>query len=469
MPKTRSTFVCQACGSAYPRWAGRCEACGEWNSIVEEASVQEPGSKLSRRGKRIEFAPLEGSEPEPPRRPIGIGELDRVTGGGLVRGSALLVGGDPGIGKSTLLLQAVASLASGPNGAPCVYISGEEAIEQVRLRARRLGVSAAKVELAAATAVADIVATLDRPDPPAVVVIDSIQTMALDSLDSAPGTVGQVRASAQELIRIAKRRGFVLMLVGHVTKEGVIAGPRVLEHMVDAVLYFEGDRGHQFRILRAVKNRFGPTDEIGVFEMTDRGLVEVPNPSELFLAERRGNVSGTAVFAGIEGTRPVLVEVQARVSASPLATPRRAVVGWDSGRLAMVLAVLEARCGLAFAGNEVYLNVAGGLRISEPAADLAVAAALVSSLSGRPVPEDMVVFGEIGLSGEVRSVSQADLRLKEAAKLGFARALVPPSRRRREGSAAPLRTVEIAHLQDIVDIVGPGARSVSARRERMPG
>jgi DNA repair protein RadA/Sms len=469
MPKTRSTFVCQACGSAYPRWAGRCEACGEWNSIVEEASVQEPGSKLSRRGKRIEFAPLKGSEPEPPRRPIGIGELDRVTGGGLVRGSALLVGGDPGIGKSTLLLQAVASLGSGPMGASCVYISGEEAIEQVRLRARRLGVSAAKVELAAATAVADIVATLDRPDPPAVVVIDSIQTMALVSLDSAPGTVGQVRASAQELIRIAKRRGFVLMLVGHVTKEGVIAGPRVLEHMVDAVLYFEGDRGHQFRILRAVKNRFGPTDEIGVFEMTDRGLVEVPNPSELFLAERRGNVSGTAVFAGIEGTRPVLVEVQALVSASPLATPRRAVVGWDSGRLAMVLAVLEARCGLAFAGNEVYLNVAGGLRISEPAADLAVAAALVSSLSGRPVPEDMVVFGEIGLSGEVRSVSQADLRLKEAAKLGFARALVPPSRRRREGSAAPLRTVEIAHLQDIVDIVGPGARSVSARRERMPG
>jgi DNA repair protein RadA/Sms len=469
LARSRSTFVCQACGSAYPRWAGRCEACGEWNSIVEEAPVQEAGSKLARRGKRIEFAPLEGSEPEPPRRPTGIGELDRVSGGGLVRGSALLVGGDPGIGKSTLLLQAVASLASGPKGAPCVYISGEEAIEQVRLRARRLGVSAAKVELAAATSVADIVATLDRPDPPAVVVIDSIQTMALDSLDSAPGTVAQVRASAQELIRIAKRRGFVLMLVGHVTKEGVIAGPRVLEHMVDAVLYFEGDRGHQFRILRAVKNRFGPTDEIGVFEMTDRGLMEVPNPSELFLAERRGNVSGTAVFAGIEGTRPVLVEVQALVSGSPLATPRRAVVGWDSGRLAMVLAVLEARCGLAFAGNEVYLNVAGGLRISEPAADLAVAAALVSSLSGRPVPEDMVVFGEIGLSGEVRSVSQADLRLKEAAKLGFARALVPPSRRRREGSADPLRTVEIAHLQDIVDVVGPGTRQAPARRERLPG
>jgi DNA repair protein RadA/Sms len=470
MAKPRSSFVCQACGSSYPRWAGRCEACGEWNSIVEEAAPREPGSKLSRRSKRIDFTPLEGSDPEPPRRRTGIAELDRVTGGGLVQGSALLIGGDPGIGKSTLLLQAVASLASGSLAEPCAYISGEEAIEQVRLRARRLGISGTRVELATETSVSDIVASLDRPDPPTAVVIDSIQTMALDALDSAPGTVAQVRASAQELIRVAKRRGFVLMLVGHVTKEGMIAGPRVLEHMVDAVLYFEGDRGHQFRILRAVKNRFGPTDEIGVFEMTDRGLIEVPNPSELFLAERRGNVSGTAVFAGIEGTRPVLVEVQALVSASPLATPRRAVVGWDSGRLAMILAVLEARCGLAFAGNEVYLNVAGGLRISEPAADLAVAAALVSSLSGRPVPEDMVVFGEIGLSGEVRSVSQADLRLKEAAKLGFARALVPPSRRRRDNDAGTaLRTIEIAHLQDIVEIVGPGVRSLSARRERLPG
>jgi len=470
MAKPRSSFVCQACGSSYPRWAGRCEACGEWNSIVEEALPRDPGGRLSRRGKRIDFSPLEGSDPEPPRRRIGIGELDRVTGGGLVQGSALLIGGDPGIGKSTLLLQAAASLASGKSPATCAYISGEEAIEQVRLRARRLGISGTNVELATETSVTDIIAALDHPDPPAAVVIDSIQTMAVDSLDSAPGTVAQVRASAQELIRVAKRRGFVLMLVGHVTKEGMIAGPRVLEHMVDAVLYVEGDRGHQFRILRAVKNRFGPTDEIGVFEMTDRGLIEVPNPSELFLAERRGNVSGTAVFAGIEGTRPVLVEVQALVSASPLATPRRAVVGWDSSRLAMILAVLEARCGLAFAGNEVYLNVAGGLRISEPAADLAVAAALVSSLSGRPVPEDMVVFGEIGLSGEVRSVSQADLRLKEAAKLGFVRALVPPSRRRRDGSAGTaLRTVEIAHLQDIIEIIGPGVRSLSARRERLPG
>ena len=468
MAKPRSSYVCQACGASHPRWSGRCEACGAWNSIVEEAAPEPAGKAMVGRGKRLEFAPLEGSEPEPPRRKTGISELDRVTGGGLVRGSALLVGGDPGIGKSTLLLQAVAALGSGPDPLPCAYISGEEAIEQVRLRARRQGLSSAKVELAAATAVRDILASLDRADPPGAVVIDSIQTMAVDALDSAPGTVAQVRASAQELIRLAKRRGFVLLLVGHVTKEGMIAGPRVLEHMVDAVLYFEGERGHQFRILRAVKNRFGPTDEIGVFEMTDRGLVEVPNPSELFLAERRGNVSGTAVFAGIEGTRPVLVEIQALVSSSPQATPRRAVVGWDAGRLAMILAVLEARCGLAFGGNEVYLNVAGGLRISEPAADLAVAAALVSSLSERPVPEDMVVFGEIGLSGEVRAVSQSDLRLKEAAKLGFGQALVPPARRRRE-SGGSIRAVEIAHLQDIVEVVGAPLRGAAKRRERLPG
>jgi DNA repair protein RadA/Sms len=380
----------------------------------------------------------------------------------VVEGSALLVGGDPGIGKSTLLLQVAAAIAAGPANSRAVYISGEEALGQVRLRARRLGLAEAPVELAAATSVRDIVATLDTADPPDFVVIDSVQTLYVDVLDSAPGTVAQVRSSAQELIKIAKRRGFALVLVGHVTKEGLIAGPRVLEHMVDTVLYFEGERGHQFRILRAVKNRFGPTDEIGVFEMTDAGLAEVPNPSALFLAERRGNVSGAAVFAGIEGTRPVLVEIQGLVSPSPLATPRRAVIGWDAGRLAMVLAVLEARCGLAFAGNEVYLNVAGGLRIAEPAADLAVAAALVSSLIARPVPEDMVVFGEIGLSGEVRAVSQIDLRLKEAAKLGFGRALVPPRRQRRDPPPAGIVATEIGHLQDLVDLLGPGRAGLRA-------
>jgi DNA repair protein RadA/Sms len=387
-----------------------------------------------------------------------------VCGGGLVAGSAVLIGGDPGIGKSTLLLQAAAGVAGGTGQAgaadACAYISGEESIDQVRLRARRLGLSGAKVRLASATSVRDIAASLEGEDEAGVVIVDSIQTLYVDSLDSAPGTVAQVRASAQELIRLAKTRGFTLFLVGHVTKEGVLAGPRVLEHMVDTVLYFEGERGHQFRILRAVKNRFGPTDEIGVFEMTDAGLVEVANPSALFLAERRGPVSGVTVFAGIEGTRPLLVEIQALVSASPLATPRRAVVGWDSARLAMVLAVLEARCGLVLAGKDIYLNVAGGLKVSEPAADLAVAGALVSAASDRPVAEDMVIFGEIGLSGEVRSVGQTEARLKEAAKLGFARALVPAQRGRTPpagasgGAANGLEVDRIDHLRDMIDRLG---------------
>ena len=297
----------------------------------------------------------------------------------------------------------------------------------------------------------DILATLDNARAPQVVIIDSIQTMYVDSLDSAPGTVSQVRASAQELIRLAKQRGFALLLVGHVTKDGVIAGPKVLEHMVDAVLTFEGERSHQFRLLRATKNRFGPTDEIGVFEMTDRGLQEVANPSALFLAERNTNISGAAVFAGLEGTRPVLVEIEALVSPSPLATPRRAVVGWDGGRLSMVLAVLEARCGLTLAGKDVYLNVAGGLRISEPAADLAVAAALVSSARDRALPEGCVVFGEIGLSGEVRPVSQAEARLKEASKLGFTTALRPARRRKDKPEGSGMTLKEIRHLVDLFD------------------
>jgi len=314
------------------------------------------------------------------------------------------------------------------------------------------------VRLAAATSVRDILTSLDEPGGAEVVVIDSIQTMYVDSLDSAPGTVAQVRTSAHELIHFAKRRGTVLLLVGHVTKEGLIAGPRVLEHMVDTVLYFEGERSHQFRILRAVKNRYGATDEIGVFAMTDRGLDEVPNPSALFLGERDRDECGAAVFAGIEGSRPMLVEIQALVAPSPLATPRRAVVGWDSGRLAMVMAVLDARCGLALGGNDVYLNVAGGLRIFEPAADAAVAAALISSVTGVPLPATTVVFGEIGLSGEVRQVSQTDLRLKEAAKLGFTKALMPRRRRADESNrAAPLAVHEIARLRDLVALLGDGS------------
>ena len=456
MARAHTRFVCQQCGASYPKWAGRCEACGGWNSLVEETTQSgSPRGLGGAKGKKIEVVGLAGSSAPLPRRITGIAELDRVCGGGLVPGSALLVGGDPGIGKSTLLLQAMAALAAPKTGsAPtCLYISGEESLDQIRLRALRLGVAGTPVQLAAATSVRDIATSLDQRGGPDVVVVDSIQTLYLDSLDSAPGTVSQVRASAHELIRLAKERGFCLLLVGHVTKEGTIAGPRVLEHMVDTVLYFEGERGHQFRILRAVKNRFGPTDEIGVFEMTDRGLAEVPNPSALFLAERRGEVSGSAVFAGMEGTRPVLMEIQALVAPSPLGTPRRAVIGWDGNRLAMVLAVLDARAGLAIGANDIYLNVAGGLRIAEPAADLAVAAALISGATQQPVPADTVVFGEIGLSGEVRPVAQAEARLKEAGKLGFASAWMP----RRSGQArsrapegAPASIREIAHLGDLL-------------------
>ena len=464
MARTSTSFVCQSCGASHRKWAGRCDACGEWNTLIEEAPVESvPRGLGPGRGTPLPFVDLAGPNEDAPRRVSGIGELDRVTGGGLVAGSAILIGGDPGIGKSTLLLQAVCKLSRSQR---CAYITGEEAVEQVRARAGRLGLGAANVQLAAATSVRDIAASLDRADRPDVMVIDSIQTMYVDALDSAPGTVAQVRASAAELVRVAKRRGVSLLLVGHVTKDGAIAGPRVLEHMVDTVLYFEGERGHQFRILRAVKNRFGPTDEIGVFEMTEAGLCEVVNPSELFLADRDRDVSGAAVFAGMEGTRPLLVEFQALVAPSPLGTPRRAVVGWDSARLSMIVAVLEARCGVAIGANDIFLNVAGGLRITEPAADLAVAACLLSSLTGTPLPRESVVFGEVGLSGEVRPVGQSALRLKEAAKLGFTRAIVPQGRARGGVGKADLKAVpevrEIAALAELVAMLGiPGSDAVA--------
>jgi len=446
MARAAKRYVCQNCGEVHHKWVGQCGACGQYNTITEEIHEAGPPKGLGQaKGNVVELVALKGPSAVTPRLVSGIAEFDRVVGGGLVEASATLIGGDPGIGKSTVLLQVVAALAS--RGATCVYVTGEEAVDQVRLRARRLGHADAKVSLAAATNVRDIVATLDVASAPKVVVIDSIQTMYVDTIESAPGTVSQVRSSAQELIRIAKKRGIALLLVGHVTKDGQIAGPRVLEHMVDTVLYFEGDRGHQFRILRGVKNRFGPTDEIGVFSMGDAGLREVPNPSALFLGEAKGDVSGAAVFAGIEGTRPMLLEIQALVAPAPPGSPRRAVVGWDSGRLAMVLAVLEARCGLALGGRDVYLNVAGGLRVAEPAADLAVAAALLSSLSDQPVPERTVAFGEIGLGGEVRPVAQPETRLKEAAKLGFARAYVPAGTKLK---VAGMEIVEIGRLSDLV-------------------
>jgi len=450
---SKTTFTCNACGATHKKWAGRCEACGEWNSIVEEAALSAGPAKKTlgaAKGRRIELSDLATKDKPLNRSVSGMAEFDRVLGGGLVPASAILVGGDPGIGKSTLLLQAAAAFAR--KGLKSIYVSGEEAASQIRMRADRLGLSDAPVLLAAETNLRDILTTLDaeRPD---FAIIDSTQTMWADHVDSAPGSVSQVRAAAHELTSFAKRRGISVVLVGHVTKEGQIAGPRVVEHMVDTVMYFEGERGHQFRILRAVKNRFGPADEIGVFEMTGEGLSEVTNPSALFLSERDQPASGSVVFAGIEGTRPVLVEIQALVAQSPLATPRRNVVGWDSGRLSMILAVLEARCGISFSGMDVYLNIAGGMRISEPAADLAVAAALLSARQDQPLPADTVVFGEISLSGALRPITQAEARLKEAAKLGFATAIAPASIK--QASTADFALKKLSDLGEfIVEVFG---------------
>ncbi len=449
MPRPADTFVCQSCGAVYGKWQGRCDECGEWNTVSAEAVEAAPpgslGAAKPAKGKALEFSSLKGTAEFEPRLLTGNAEFDRACGGGLVPGSALLIGGDPGVGKSTLLLQIAAGLAIG--GAKVAYISGEEATAQIRLRAQRLGLSEAPVALAAATALRDILATLKagRPD---VVIIDSIQTLWSDALPAAPGTVTQVRSCVQELVRFAKGSGSVMLLVGHVTKDGQIAGPRVVEHMVDAVLYFESEQGRAFRLLRAVKNRFGAAHEIGVFEMTGMGLREVANPSELFLSEAGPPAPGAAVFAGVEGTRPVLVEIQALVSPTTFAAPRRAVVGWDNARLSMLLAVLDARCGLEFGRHDVFLNVAGGLRIIEPAADLAAAAALVSSLFDRALPKSFVFFGEAALSGAVRPVTQADARLKEARKLGFKGAVAPAG-----AADDALEVVNAETLGDLIDWV----------------
>jgi DNA repair protein RadA/Sms len=451
-----ATFICTACGAVQSKWSGRCDSCGAWNSIVEQAplSAGPAGRGLGpARGRAVPLTDLATPEAAPPRTQAGVAELDRVLGGGLVPASALLVGGDPGIGKSTLLLQAAARFAR--NGLKVVYVTGEESAAQVQMRAARLGLTQSPVRLAAETNLRDILTTLEaeRPD---LAIIDSVQTMWLDSVDSAPGSVSQVRAAAHELTSFAKRRGVAVVMVGHVTKEGAIAGPRVVEHMVDTVLYFEGERGHQFRILRAVKNRFGPADEIGVFEMTGRGLAEVRNPSALFLSERGAPTPGSAVFAGIEGTRPLLCEFQALVAPAPSGQARRSVVGWDGGRLAMILAVLESRAGITFAGLDVYLNVAGGLRIGEPAADLAAAAALISARTGRVLDPATVIFGEISLSGALRPVAQTENRLKEASKLGFTTAILPLRARRTGGAGVALR--EMRDLSSVVtELAGPSA------------
>lgn len=456
-------YVCTECGATHSKWSGRCDACGAWNTIQEEAPLTTgPGAKAigAHRGRKVTLTDLASTPEAPPRTMSGVAELDRVLGGGLVAASALLVGGDPGIGKSTLLLQAAARF--GRNGLKVIYVTGEESAAQVQMRAQRLGLTDSPVTLAAETNLRDILTTLDveRPD---LVIIDSIQTMWSDKVEAAPGSVSQVRTAAHELTTFAKTRNIAVIMVGHVTKEGTLAGPRVVEHMVDCVLYFEGERGHQFRILRAHKNRFGPADEIGVFEMTGKGLAEVKNPSALFLSERDTATPGSVVFAGIEGTRPILCEIQALVSPAQPGQTRRSVVGWDGGRLAMILAVLESRCCVSFAGLDVYLNVAGGLRIGEPAADLAVAAALISAREDAALPVDCAIFGEISLSGAVRPVAQTENRLKEAAKLGFTQAILPQRPKRRAGTetAAGLDLREMRDLPGFVDTVfglAPGER-----------
>ncbi|GLQ55535.1 DNA repair protein RadA [Devosia nitrariae] len=468
MARLKSSFVCQNCGSVTARWAGRCDSCGEWNTIVEEVvdSGIGAGPKSAKaNGKPTRLVPLSGETESAARVTTGLAELDRVTGGGFVKGSTLLVGGDPGIGKSTLLLQAAAALAG--DGRRVVYVSGEEAVAQVRLRAQRLGLGEAEVMLAAETNVETILATLEQGTAPDLVIVDSIQTLWTDRVESAPGTVTQVRTSAQALTRFAKKSGAAVVLVGHVTKDGQIAGPRVVEHMVDAVLYFEGDSSHTFRILRGVKNRYGATDEIGVFEMTALGLTQVANPSALFLDQRDEGAAGSAVFAGMEGTRPILIEIQALVAPSPLGTPRRAVVGWDSARLSMVLAVLETRCGVRIGANDIYLNVAGGLKINEPAADLAVAAALISSLTNSPLPTDAVYFGEISLAGGIRPVVHAALRLREAQKLGFGS--VSTGRLSAADRSVDLAVSEFTELAEIVGRIAAAGQPASVREDAYGG
>ena len=452
MAKPSKAYVCQSCGAVAARWSGKCAACGDWNSLIEEASTPTNAPALvaikGGKGRQAQFETLNAKTDDAPRLKTGIEELDRVVGGGLVPGAAVLVGGDPGIGKSTLLLQAAAELAS--QGAPVIYLSGEEATAQVRMRAARLGIAGAPVALGTETNVANIIATLSSGAPPALVVIDSVQTLWSEGIESAPGTISQLRGCSAALISYAKASGTTLVFVGHVTKGGQIAGPKVIEHMVDTVLYFEGLSGHQFRILRAVKNRFGPTDEIGVFEMRLEGLREVENPSALFLNDSDRGSPGTSVFAGMEGTRPILVEIQGLVAQSVLGTPRRAVVGWDPNRLSMLLAVLEARCGVRLGGHDVYLNVAGGLRITEPAADLAAAAALLSSFTGRAAPDDTVYFGEVSLTGAVRAVGHSDQRLKEAAKLGFIQAVLPPSKSAKDQDVKGIALNPVSQLEELV-------------------
>lgn len=445
MAKTKTTYACNECGSVYPRWQGQCVDCNAWNTISEQNQISPVtiGGKGFKKAKADNVVDLKVTQEQAPRINTGIEEFNRVLGGGLVVGSAILIGGDPGIGKSTILLQTAANLSAEKK---VLYISGEESAHQIQMRAKRLGHENADILLSTSSTLEVMLATIAEQKPD-VVVIDSIQTVHAEALDSAPGTVSQVRVAAHELTSAAKKTGAVIIFVGHVTKDGNIAGPRVLEHMVDTVLYFEGDRGHSFRLLRSFKNRFGATGEIGVFEMGEIGLKEVPNPSALFLGERPENAAGSAVLAAMNGTRPVLIEIQALVSSSTLAQPRRTTLGVDPGRVAMIAAVLDKHGGFSFSDHDIFLNVTGGMKVTEPAADLAIAAALVSSLMNKPIDHTKLIFGELGLSGEIRNVSNTPQRMKEAEKLGFTDVICPPLKK--EVSKGKVNVNELKKIEHI--------------------
>lgn len=453
MVSSKSCYVCQSCGSIHAKWVGKCSDCNEWNTIIEEV-IELDSKKNFFLEEDISFVDLNSNTQEHLRILTDINELDRVLGGGIVKGSAVLIGGDPGIGKSTLLLQLVSSLAK--VNFNCAYITGEESVEQIQLRASRLGLAGSSVKLLSATNVETILSLLRKENNMGLIVIDSIQTMFTNALNAAPGTVSQVKSTAHDLIKFAKENNIVIILVGHVTKEGQLAGPKVLEHIVDTVLYFEGDRGHNFRIIRAVKNRFGGVNEIGVFEMTESGLVEILNPSALFLSPINRQISGSCVFAGIEGARPILTEMQSLIAPSYVPTPRRSVVGWDLNRLSMLIAVLGSRYGVNLFNKEVYLNIVGGLKVSEPAADLAAFCSILSSVCNQPLPEGTVVFGEIGLSGEVRKVAKSEARLKEAKKLGFKKAIVAAGT---EYNDKDIELIQIGHIKQLSDIFKSNTKS----------
>jgi len=463
MAKLRTQYVCQSCGTNTLRWSGQCPACGEWNTLAETVVDSRRSEGTSRA-----WAPL-----SPPQRlteiqtdqfqrlPVAIEELSRVLGGGLVPGSVVLFGGDPGIGKSTLLLQASARMATA--GKPVLYVSGEESVYQIKMRAERLGLDQDDLYLLAEVSLDQIVAQIEQLRP-RLVVIDSIQAIAADELESSAGSVTQVKACATVLMRLAKTAGVPILLVGHVTKAGAIAGPRVLEHIVDAVLYLEGDRFHAYRLLRSVKNRFGSTHEVGVFEMTEQGMAEVANPSEAFLAERLASASGSAIAVTMEGTRPLLVEIQALTSTTSFGLPRRTANGVDFNRLLLLLAVLSKRVGLRLFDQDIFVNVVGGIRISEPAADLAVALAIASSFQNLPLPDDLAAVGEVGLSGELRAVSHLARRLNEAAKLGFRRCIVPGTHRRLKEAPTGIEAIPARSLSDALTLAlghnaGVGAQS----------